>query len=75
MGLCLAPLQAGPDGLWPAAETNPALDAILGRAEGDPAPVAFPRFADGDKVLFFEAHEFFEYAWKADDLDDRDRRF
>ncbi len=24
---------------------------------------------------FFEAHEFFEYAWKADDVDDRDRGF
>ncbi len=28
-----------------------------------------------DERRFFEAHEFFEYAWKADDVDDRDRRF
>lgn len=28
-----------------------------------------------DEQRFFEAHEFFEYAWKADDVDDRDRRF
>lgn len=24
---------------------------------------------------FFEAHEYFEHAWKSDDVDDRDRRF
>jgi predicted metal-dependent hydrolase len=28
-----------------------------------------------DERRFFEAHEFFEYIWKADDVDDRDRRF
>ena len=28
-----------------------------------------------DEQRFFEAHAFFEYAWKADDVDDRDRRF
>ena len=28
-----------------------------------------------DKQRFFQAHEFFEYAWKADDVDDRDRPF
>jgi hypothetical protein len=28
-----------------------------------------------DERRFFEAHEFFEYVWKADDVDDRDRRF
>jgi predicted metal-dependent hydrolase len=28
-----------------------------------------------DERRFFEAHEFFEYAWKADDIDDRDRLF
>ncbi len=28
-----------------------------------------------DEQRFFEAHEFFEYAWKADDVDDRDRGF
>ena len=55
VGLCLAPLQAGPDGLWPAAETNPALDAILGRAAGDPAPVDFPRFADAEDYDFYQA--------------------
>ena len=28
-----------------------------------------------DKRRFFEAHECFEYIWKADDVDDRDRDF
>ena len=28
-----------------------------------------------DERRFFEAHEFFEYVWKADDVDDRDRGF
>ena len=28
-----------------------------------------------DEQSFFEAHEFFEYVWKADDVDDGDRRF
>lgn len=28
-----------------------------------------------DEQRFFEAHEFFEYAWKADDVEDRDRPF
>ncbi len=28
-----------------------------------------------DERRFFEAHEFFEYAWKADDVEDRDRLF
>ncbi len=28
-----------------------------------------------DERRFFEAHEFFEYVWKADDVEDRDRRF
>ncbi len=28
-----------------------------------------------DERRFFEAHEFFEYVWKADDVDDQDRWF
>lgn len=28
-----------------------------------------------DRGRFFEAHEFFEYVWKADDVAERDRRF
>jgi predicted metal-dependent hydrolase len=28
-----------------------------------------------DEGRFFEAHEFFEYVWKADEVDDRDRIF
>jgi len=28
-----------------------------------------------DERRFFEAHELFEYAWNADDVDDRDRPF
>ncbi len=28
-----------------------------------------------DEQRFFEAHEFFEYAWKAGDVDERDRDF